>query len=406
MMNVGISEKAVIGCLIKTNKEREIFATITADDFQSYEIAKLFTALYTAYEKRGSLDEAVSDIVSSDLKELFIECVDFLPSLSWKSHVATVKENTAIAKAMSIASEIALGGDIYTRDELREKAEQMMKACEGEKATDSLTMKQAVINLMSEQYTPVKYIKTGFSRLDKYTFIEKGDYIIVGGRPSAGKTAYTIQLANNMAKKGYKICYFSLETRPDKIKNRFIANFTGIPLTAIKLRNMDDWSLQTLARDGDAMAGLNIDIIGASGKTVSWIRSEAIRRKADIAFIDYIGLIPAQGKSRYEKVTNISMDLHNMAQQTGITIIGLSQLSRSDTQRKPRMEDLRESGQIEQDADLIMLLHKGEEIQDSTFDYSVIIEKNKEGMTGEIDFHFMGKTQRFSEVVNANGQYE
>jgi replicative DNA helicase len=142
---------------------------------------------------------------------------------------------------------------------------------------------------------------------------------------------------------------------------------------------------------------LPLSIVKASGKSVSWIRGEALRLKADVVFIDYLGLINGTGKSRYEIITNVSMELHNMAQQTGITVFALSQLNRNATGRRPTMADLRESGQVEQDADVIVLLHR---VNEDLNDMDVIIEKNKEGEVGTVKMKFWGGSQSFSEVLN------
>lgn len=109
--------------------------------------------------------------------------------------------------------------------------------------------------------------------------------------------------------------------------------------------------------------------------------------------IDYLGLIPSEGGSRYEKMTNVSINLHNFAQQTGIVVFALSQLNRGGANKEPSMEDLRESGQIEQDADLILLLHNDQDAQK----YKVIIEKNKEGECAAIRMNFNGEKQQFTE---------
>ena len=137
-------------------------------------------------------------------------------------------------------------------------------------------------------------------------------------------------------------------------------------------------------------------MVKAAGWTVAEIKAEAVRQNADVIFIDYLGLIKSYGKSRYEMTTNTSMDLHTLAQQSEMTVIALSQLKRSDS-KTPTMQDLRESGQIEQDADVIMLLYQPE---DNNPGRKVYIAKNKEGETGEITFHFKGIYQKFYEEVD------
>ena len=113
-------------------------------------------------------------------------------------------------------------------------------------------------------------------------------------------------------------------------------------------------------------------------------------------FIDYLGLLRSEGKDRYEKVTNISLLLHTFAQRTGTAVFALCQLNRANAQGKPMMHDLRESGQIEQDADAVLLLdYKGARQDPQTPEHIVDVVKNKDGRTGEIDFRFHAETQRF-----------
>jgi len=133
----------------------------------------------------------------------------------------------------------------------------------------------------------------------------------------------------------------------------------------------------------------------ANGKTVGWMRAQATRYKAEIVVVDYLQLVRSAGKDRFEKVTNISQELHEMAQGEKVVVIALSQLARKGD-RAPVLEDLRESGQIEQDADLIVLLNREKDSDDET----IIIAKNKEGQTGDIGFHFEKERQRFFEYTN------
>ena len=186
---------------------------------------------------------------------------------------------------------------------------------------------------------------------------------------------------------------FSLETKNQKIIERLFTTYAGLDFGKLKSRTLNDDELLKAAQDSIGASKLKLTVVNASGKTVAWIQSKALKLKADIVMIDYIGLIQAKGKSRYEMVSNISVDLHVMAQSLGITVVALSQLNRAGS-GAPRMEDLRESGQIEQDADLIMLLHNDKD----KGEYTVIVAKNKEGITGAVPMRFDGAKQTFYEL--------
>ena len=410
-----LSEKAIIGCLAIGDSQREIFSELTVDDFQFEQTKRLFAVLQKTFIEHGKIDVTVKDVIPEELRGIFLECVDFLPSLSnWRQYISTVIDNTIISKAKEIGSEIAV--EEMTREEIQAKVEEITAVCaRRKKENNRLSMKQGIMDVLSEQYIPqTEFIKTGYSELDNYVELERGDFVIVGARPSAGKTAFTVSLANNMVKAGLKVAYFSLETNKSRMKNRFFANLLGVPLSDIKHKKItvENYGKERITEMNKAIDRAynkmgNLEIVQASGYTAQQIRMEAELLEADVIFVDYIGLVSAQGNGRYEKMTNISMDFHNMAQQTGIVVVALSQLNRSGNTERPRMSELRESGQIEQDADLVLLLQKGEKIKnwngyyDGKFEHTVFVDKNKEGMTGKVPFIFNGVTQQF--FLNTEG---
>ena len=139
-----------------------------------------------------------------------------------------------------------------------------------------------------------------------------------------------------------------------------------------------------------------ITIVEAAGWTVDRIRSEAIRLNADVVFIDYIGLIKGNGRSRYEETTSISIDLHTMAQSTGITIVCLSQQGRGSDDS---MHSLKDSGQLESDADMVLILTKKEDNREKAkWETDLTIAKNKKGRVGAISMLFDGTCQKFTQI--------
>ena len=223
---------------------------------------------------------------------------------------------------------------------------------------------------------------------------EKPRYIrtVIGGRPSAGKTALSLQLAAGMAKQGKRVCYFSLETDPATLQARLIANQLYAPLSAVKNKTL---SINELDRLAD-MKRWPLYIRSAAGKGVAWIKAQALRMKADIIFVDYLQLIHERGSSdRYNAITEISIALHELAQTTGILVVALAQLNRNAARAEPSNADLRESGQIEQDADAILLLSADGDT------YFSRLTKNKEGRVGNAGLEFDKMTQHFT-CVTAN----
>lgn len=236
-----------------------------------------------------------------------------------------------------------------------------------------------------------RYIPSGIPVLDKHLHLSPGNLFIIGGRPSAGKTALSLQMACEQARRGFRVCYFSLETDPDTLTARIIANRLAVPLADVKAKTVPQSDLDSLAD----LHKLPLFIRSASGKGTGWIKAQAQRMKARVIFIDYLQLLAAsKAKDRYQQITSISIALHELAQTTGILVVALAQLNRNAAHASPSTADLKESGQLEQDADAILLLSADKE------EYQAILAKNKEGKIGEIPLTFDKTRQRFLAVTS------
>ena len=249
-----------------------------------------------------------------------------------------------------------------------------------------------------------EYLSWGFKKLDEGLYTEAGDFVIVGGYPSAGKTALALQFAWHIAKTK-RVGFYSLETRTGKLADRSLAALAKIDMGAIKHNALSRDHWQTLEAMEKQIAAADLTMIQAGGMTVDDIRADALANRYEVIFIDYLQLIHTPRIiNRTEAVTSISLGLHRLAQANNITVIALSQLRRPESQKggaeaAPGMSSLRESGQLEQDADTIMLLYK--EKPDEPNSRRVLkVAKNKEGVIGKIFLDFDGKTQVFAESGN------
>ena len=187
------------------------------------------------------------------------------------------------------------------------------------------------------------------------------------------------------------MCYFSLETDPDTLAARIIANRLAAPLADVKAKRVPQSELDDLAD----LHKLPLYIRSASGKGVGWAKAQAQRVKAQVVFIDYLQLLSdGKAKDRYQQITGISIALHELAQTTGILVVALAQLNRNAAHSAPSAADLKESGQLEQDADAILLL------SDDGEQYQAVLAKNKEGRVGEIPLTFDKPRQRFLAVTS------
>lgn len=320
-------------------------------------------------------------------------CMQVLPSITgYRKFVAAVRNASICRKAAALGLEIATSDKSV--DELRGLSARLSDVLTEDSVDDRcMTIAEAAGRWLKEQNDKADHsIKTGLAPLDKRVNIRMGDMLVVGGRPSAGKTALGLQLAIQFARQGKQVCFFSYETNQVSLFDKLISCFALIPFEDIikKRRAPQD---EEYAKACEMVSRLPIWLINAGGQSVSWVSATAASKKADVVIVDYLQLIPGRGSSRYEVVTNISMQLHTMAQTTGRLVVALAQINRGGADA-PKVQDLKESGQIEQDADAIILLGKGEE------EYYFSLAKNKRGITGDLHITFDGNYQRFSEVTD------
>ena len=400
MPNSREAEQAVLGSILISPKEvmPKVLSVLDEDCFETATNKNIFNAAKSMYQEGKAID--VVTLISRlgdldvDIQPYLVSLVEIVSSVSAvDEYISIVEEESRRRKAANLTYELAncisIGKDL---NECSELAQGIQTALNRKKGFVSLNAEdgfyKAYISLTEEKH----YYLTGFQEIDKMAHISPGDYVVIGARPSTGKTAITLQMMMNMAKRN-KVVYFSLETSAEKLYQRMISCFSLVPLEALKTE-CDKDKLGEVSKCYGAFKKLSMTVVEAAGWTVEQIKAKAIEEQADIIFIDYLTLIKSKGNSRYEQITNISIDLHTMAQQTKTAVVALSQLSRNGDE-EPRMTDLRESGQIEQDADIVMLLSRNELESDS--DRVLQVAKNKEGRIGRVTLGFDGSIQRFFE---------
>ena len=355
----------------------------------------------------------------TDAAALIYEAWNNQPSSSVDETIRLLRNENLREAAAEAGADLISTRDI---DEIKRISERLVKASQSSRKVKSFSNEDMYMQFLIDMDTKPEYIGTGFSLLDRMTFIEQGDFIVVAGRPSTGKTAFTLQMMLNMAKQGKKCAYFSLETNSQKLYQRTVACYHRINYDHVKMRRLTSEEQDIINKNADTFLSLPFHFFNAAGMTVDQIEYEAVQIGADVIFVDYLGIVIDGAKGRYEKITNNSINLHTLAQRNGITVVALSQLRRSQGTKlsKPRMDDLRESGQIEADADLILMLfneakdiiraqdpsedtpeekQKRYDLEDNPYRlFWVTVEKNKEGVTGDVEFNFFGEQQHFTEL--------
>ena len=361
------------------------------------DVQPVFAAVSGFWNSTGTLDAVQICERYPDLKTAVMGCFD-----EWSAECVRatrpnvekwtqlVLEQAALTKFQSLAFQA--GSSLTTFADLPDLYSKMGEALTLDREEqDFKPIGELVDNYVRKLNEKPKYIPSGIPVLDKHLHLAPGNLFIIGGRPSAGKTALSLQMACEQARRGLRVCYFSLETDPDTLTARIIANRLAVPLADVKAKTVPQSDLDSLAD----LHKLPLFIRSASGKGTGWIKAQAQRMKAQVIFIDYLQLLTAsKAKDRYQQITSISIALHELAQTTGILVVALAQLNRNAAHASPSTADLKESGQLEQDADAILLLSADKE------DYQAILAKNKEGKIGEIPLTFDKTRQRFLAVTS------
>lgn len=319
------------------------------------------------------------------------------------AYIDLTLEQGQVERAHDFAAELS---QCKTLDEYRAVVARINRELGDRPSVRVVDMLQGLDDFYERQSSKPEFLPWGIEKLDRTVMAERsGDFIVIGGYPSAGKTALSVQMAWTQAK-ALNIGYFSLETKPEKLIDRTVALVTGVDFGRIKRHQLgrDDWV--TVKRCVKEMSERKLKTIQAGGLTVADIQALALAGRYDVIYVDYLQLIRADSsrKSDFEQVSQISRDLHTMAQTTGITVVALSQLSRPEkskaAEKAPGLHSLRQSGQIEQDADAVLLLYK-EKPNDPVSRRCLKVAKNKEGEAGGILFlKFDGKRQHFSQAEN------
>lgn len=251
---------------------------------------------------------------------------------------------------------------------------------------------------------------TGFKSLDNtISGLNKGDFIVIAARPSMGKTAFALNIGQAASKEG-NVGIFSLEMPEEQLMQRFLSARCLIPFQTIKTGNLSPAEFERISTGAADLANRNI-FIDDNSTSLSDIkaRCRSLKKKhgLDVVIIDYLQLLETSEKtySREQEIAKISRELKKMAKKLEVTVIALSQLSRATEQRadkRPMLSDLRESGSIEQDADVVMFLYRDEyydEDSSSKGISEVIIGKNRNGQIKTINLAWRGEYQRFGELA-------
>ena len=337
----------------------------------------------------------VSQVIGGAYSNFLMQIMEVTPSSAAVEHyISACRDRAQLMRLRELGQALQDVENLEDALGLVDRANQAVVQRTGVKV---VTMQDAMISFYDRHEKSVEYLSWPIDGLNKKLYAESGDFIILGGYPSDGKSAMAIQMAYHMSEKK-RVGFFSLETNPNKLFDRMIAHAARIPMSSIKTNDFTQIHWDTVSQLSGTIVNRNLEYVPAAGKTVAEIQAISQAHRYDVIFVDYLQLVAGRGKDRYSIVTDVSIGLHTMAQSTGITVIALAQLNRPDVGKDkkippPQISNLRESGQIEQDADIIFMVYRPDQERSGRM---LLIRKNKEGELGSIDLDFDGQYQTFS----------
>ena len=422
------AEQAVLGAmLIDSDAVLNVVEILKPDDFYRSEHAEIYGAILDLYEKSKVIDLlTVKDQLSIRGKYDVINGFDYLASLTnpmysisnVSNYAKIVEEKSILRKLIKASNEITSSS--YDASEevttIMEEAEKKIFDVAKKRSSKTYSLIKDVLvdtfdNLekMAAEGNSVVGTPSGFTDLDAKTLgFSPGQLVIVAARPAMGKSAFAINIAVNAALKSQKsVVYFSLEMSKDELVNRILASEAMVENSKIRTAQLDDNDWISLTNAAGSLSETKIFLDDSSGYTPIELRAKCRKLKLEhdigLIVIDYLQLMEANkaNSSRQADISEISRSLKVLAREIGVPIIALSQLSRAPEQRpdhRPMLSDLRESGSIEQDADMVMFLYRDDYYNPETEKKNVaevILAKNRAGSTGTVELLWLGQYTKF-----------
>lgn len=420
------AEKSVLGAiLLDPDALVKVVEFLRPEHFYKEAHSSIYAAILSLYENREPADLITVQDQLKKMKSLkesggvvyLTELVNFVPTAANVEHYGKIIKDYATRRNMlSASAKIArFAQDIEEVDDMLDKAEQTLYDISQDRVHQEFVPVKKTLEItferldeLSKTRGALRGVPTGFKKLDQMlSGLQKEDLIILAARPSMGKSSLAINIAQAAAiDHGRKIGFFSLEMGRESIVDRMISAQGDIDNWRISTGNLAPEDFEKYGIAAGELAEAPIFIDDTPGISVLEMRTKSRRLQMeqglDLIIVDYLQLI--QGKnleSRVQEVTYISQSLKNLARELKVPVLALSQLSRAVEQRggvkKPQLADLRDSGSIEQDADVVMFLYRPNE--EDRENMVIEIAKHRNGPTGEIPLYFKANRTRFYEVA-------
>ncbi len=436
------AEQMVLGAiLIENDSINKVIETLSPDDFYKDTHRRIFKVMLDMFETGDAIDlVTLSDALRGKIGLEAVGGASYLATLvslvptaaNIKYHARIVREKAVLRKLIHSATDIITQSyedsrTVVNIDELLDRAEKSIFEIAQGKIKDSfVSMKNivghsfAIVERLYEKKEMVTGLATGFLDLDERTSgFQQSDLIIIAGRPSMGKTAFCLNIAAHAAiEKGKSVAIFSLEMSKEQLVLRMLGSESRVDAHKLRTGHLSDRDWTPLSTAAGRLAEAPIFIDDTAAISVLETRAKARRLKADqgldLIIVDYLQLMRGRGDegSREQEISNISRSLKALAKELQVPVIALSQLNRAvetrpGKEKRPMLADLRESGAIEQDADVILFIYRDEVYNKCECPYDgeclcgqrgkaeVIIGKQRNGPIGKVDLTFVNRYTRF-----------
>ena len=428
------AEQAVLGAMLI---EKEAIARVTellkGGDFYREAHRLIFEAMLDLYNRNEAVDMiTVIELLKREDNLEKVGGIAYVTSLANSVptaanvhyHAKIVEEKALLRQLIQTSTQIAALGYEGSEEvsQIVDQAEKMILEVSNRRIGGDFTPIKSIvldafgkIEQLYESRGGITGLATGFKDLDRLTSgLQKSDLILVAARPSMGKTAFTLNIASNVAIREKKaVAFFSLEMSKEQLVQRMLCAEASIDSQKLRIGELEDDDWTKLINAADRLSGAPIFIDDTAGISVLEMRSKARRLKVEhdlsLIIIDYLQLMQGSGgkggENRQQEISEISRSLKGLARELGVPVVALSQLSRSVESRqvkKPMLSDLRESGSLEQDADIVAFLYREDYYNPDTENKNIteiIVAKHRNGPVDSVQLFFHKQFTRFADLT-------
>ena len=418
------AEASLLGAiLIDTDAIVRVADTIAVEDFYDEKHARIYEAIKKLYEKHNPIDVLT---LSNQLKEdnfldivggatYLTELTNYVPTAAHAEHYAQIISQKAIRRRLIVASQdiTGLGFDesLSVQDLIEQAETELFRVSQKHIKQDIASIEDILassferLDELHKDKGKIRGVPTGYRDLDNILAgLQRSDLFILAARPSMGKTAMVLNLARNIATKSEQpVLIFSLEMSKEQLVDRMLSMESGVDAWNLRTGNLNDSDFEKIGQAMGTLSEAPIYIDDSPGITVSDMRTKARReqhqRQLGLVIVDYLQLMSGGSRfsgdgNRVQEISEISRGLKSLARELNVPVMALSQLSRSVESRSPQipqLSDLRESGSIEQDADVVAFIYREDYYNPETDRKNimdVLIKKHRNGPVGNVELYF------------------